>query len=714
MNKAASKIFRRFRKWREKRKWRQALVECRRAARKGYRIARASLDRIKGDIDKVSEDLKQHLASLSNRNVQTANVEIQIQEQLQQVVSELGSLPTKQVRLLEGKHAQLDKFSIALFGRTMSGKSTLMEILTNGDGSSIGKGSQRTTRDVRSYDWKGLKIIDVPGIAAFEGREDEEKAFEAAIQSDLVLFLITDDAPQKEEAECLARIRAQGKPILGICNVKIALNNADDLSLFLRRNRNWVYRKRNDLNALVRQFHEFAERYSPGSRIPFAYTHLQSKFLSQQSEYKSQQSELERASYFNYVKKQIISEVVARGTFLRWKSFIDSAVVPMFEVSEKMLDFSAQNSSSGRVLIDKQRQIRSWSDGFRKSGQERIDTFIAKEMYSLRAKIPEFAEDNYEARDAGERWNRLVDNQGIEQKANKLTEQIQDECKGELSEIARQLESELKLVGTFAGDRRISMDSIFDAKRAWNWGITSISGGLAIAAIILASGPLGWAAAAVGGIGAILSWLFEDREEKVRKQRNELESKLYRDVAKIEGTIKRPLNSFFQNILKDQVDALLKDFSAITSNLFALADRQRSLAWILHKQQKELHRILINKALDQLGHKDIGSLFLDIARVPGLATMLLIEPKTTFPEDIRRDLTKILGEKIWFVVNTRNKISILGQAIGRDCDPKKISIESGIQVAHVLVKQLDVVGISRVKLAQQLTELQVIQKGAIE
>ena len=64
-------------------------------------------------------------------------------------------------------------------------------------------------------------------------------------------------------------------------------------------------------------------------------------------------------------------------------------------------------------------------------------------MDSLRAKVPGFAEDNYEAPEC---WNRLVKNQGIERKAEKLVEQIQNECKDELSEIARQLKSELNFV----------------------------------------------------------------------------------------------------------------------------------------------------------------------------------------------------------------------------------------------------------------------------
>ena len=710
MNRAGSRISKRFRKGHDETQLQQALDKCRRSAREGYRIAKDNLDEIKGDIDEVSEDLEQHLTSLSNGKIQTTDIKSQTQKQLQQVVSEFYSLHGNSLTLLKKKHAQLDKFSIVLFGRTMSGKSTLMEILTNGDGSSIGKGGQRTTRDVRRYEWKGLEVTDVPGIAAFEGRDDEDRAFEAAEQSDLVLFLVTDDAPQDAEAECLARVRSLGKPILGICNVKTALNNAADRLLFLRRN--WFDHKRRDLDAIVRQFYEFAEKYNPGRRIRFVYTHLQSKFLSQQPEYKSQQNELKHASRFGYVEKQIISEVVGRGTFLRWKSFIDGAVVPMLEFSEKLLDFSAQNSSSGRVLIDKHRQVKSWSDGFRKSGQERIDTFIKKEMNSLRAKVPGFAEDNYEAHDAGKRWNRLVKNQGIEQKAKKLVEQIQNECKDELSEIARQLKSELNFVGKFAGDRRISMNSIFNTKRSWNWTTNIISGGLATAAVILASGPLGWAAAGVGLLGRFLSGFFEDREEKARKQRYKLESELKRNVSKIERNLRKKLDDWFhQELLERQVDVFLNEHQMVISNALKLADKQRDLAWRVNKQQKELHRTLLNEALEQLGHRNNGDLILDIARVPGLAIMLLIAPKTTFPEDVRKGLEKLLGEKVWFVIDTGNKTSILAQAIGHDCDRSKVRIESKTQIAHVPVGHLDAVGISRIQLAQQLTKIQIFNKN---
>ncbi len=699
-------ILSRFGERREQSELEHALSDCRGAALDGYRIASTHLDGLKADIDAVSADLKQNLSREGKRQATTSEVSVQLRKQLQQAASELDRLPGKSRAALKEKHANLRKFSIALFGRTMAGKSTLMEILTNGSGSSIGKGAQRTTRDVRSYEWNGLTITDVPGIAAFEGREDEELAFKAAAQADLVLFLITDDAPQDEEARCLARVRALGKPILGVLNVKEALHNADDILLLRRK----FDHKR--LGEIVNQFQEFADRYSPGAPVCFFYTHLRAKFLSLQPDWEPQQEDLESASRFSRLEEEIASAVIDRGAFLRRKSFIDVAAGPMIAISDKLLEFSAQNSSSNRVLIDKRRQVETWSDQFREAVAERIDMFIAREMNALRVEIPPFAEDNHDKPDAGDRWERLVEGRELDRKARRLVEQIRDECRDELSDTSRQLKAELDFVGKFAGDRRISMDSIFDAKRTWNWFITVLSGGLVIASLILASVSLGWAAAAVGLAGGLVLWLlpFKDRKEKAQKQRAELKDKLESDVKRIGKKLKDELdNCFFQEVMEKQVRVHLDELSAMTSDVSTLADAQRRLAWTLNKRQKELNRTLLDEALGQVGHEDCGNLVLDVARVPGQAMLLLIEPGTTLPEDVHRNLEKLLQEKICCTRNTPDKAAILAQAVGHDCHSSKIRIEPDIQTAHVPVGDLDAAGISRIRLAQQLTELYVMK-----
>ena len=56
--------------------------------------------------------------------------------------------------MLKNRRKKDGIITVAIVGYTNAGKSTLMEVLREGDGSSIGKGTQRTTKDVRSYPWK--------------------------------------------------------------------------------------------------------------------------------------------------------------------------------------------------------------------------------------------------------------------------------------------------------------------------------------------------------------------------------------------------------------------------------------------------------------------------------------------------------------------------------------------------------------------------------
>lgn len=338
-----------------------ALKQCQETAHRGYEIAKGNLVESSMVISNASKSLSQCLKTLGNGSVRTPGIVDQLKAQLTGVVNELEQLQRTTEQNLEERRQRLDLFSITLFGRTMAGKSTLMEILTRGDGRSIGLGAQRTTRDVRSYRWNGMEVTDVPGVAAFEGAEDEELAFKSALQADLVVFLITDDAPQPVEAECLAQVRKLGKLVLGICNVKAAIDDKDDLILFLRNPNNPFDGAR--IRQLLNQFHAFANQHIPGKRVPFVVSHLRSRFIAERVEFAEYREKLLQASKFDLVESQIIREVIGRGTFLRTKSFIDGAVTPMMNLTDMLLDFSAQNSTSGRVLIDKRRQFLEWSNG---------------------------------------------------------------------------------------------------------------------------------------------------------------------------------------------------------------------------------------------------------------------------------------------------------------------------------------------------------------
>lgn len=687
----------------------QALRESKQAADVGYSIAKNNLNDISNSINETSVSISKRLDAVKQSRINSPETVESLDKQLTEVVKDLKRLYRQATQDLRSRHERLEKFSITLFGRTMAGKSTLMEILKEGEGSSIGLGSQRTTRDIRHYTWKGLEITDVPGIAAFEGEADEDLAFEAAKQADLVVFLITDDSPQASEAKCLARVRKLGKPVIGICNIKVALDDPDDFIIFLHKRDNLYDLE--DLNEQINQFNTLTDEYlsEQSVRINFISTHLRARFLANQSNFSAYKDELIKISRFDNVEKSIVNEVLGSGKFFRVKSFIDGSYVPMMELTSRLLEFSEINSQSGRVLVGKRRQLNQWLTMFKDTGQKRINNLISKIVNTLKnQEAPSFVEDYYSSKNAGEEWSKIVDSMKISQQVENLQKELLEEFSKNNREIMRELEFELEFIADVNVDNNINMDSIFDKKSAWNWGVGIITGTLGVAAVITGVAALGTAALAIGIVGSLIANFFIDnRDKRVNDARKNLDDILYMNIFKIEKRLKIDLNYWFQvELLKIHGRGLSNDLNTITNELFALADTQRKLAWDLNSKQKSLSKNLINESFEQLGKPYLMKDIIDIARVPGEATMLMIEPNVEMPRHIRNDLSRLLGEQIWFVINTKNANSIIKQSVGRSC--KSCSIEEGIDVAHVSLAIDDSVTQLRIKLAQQLTSLQIV------
>lgn len=112
-------------------------------------------------------------------------------------------------------------FRVVLMGRTMAGKSTLFEYLSDGSGARIGVGAQRTTRDTSARllpALAGVEVVDTPGVGAVDGWEDFETAFAEVADADLVLWVATDQATQEHTGRALRRLADVGKPILVVLN----------------------------------------------------------------------------------------------------------------------------------------------------------------------------------------------------------------------------------------------------------------------------------------------------------------------------------------------------------------------------------------------------------------------------------------------------------------------------------------------------------------
>ena len=614
----------------------QELKLCREYAEDGYDIANESLNKMKSALDEEKEKLR------SADRQQQSNKRMENDRHFQKQLHDMNKLEREVINEvddnLKGLKSQMEDFTIVLYGRTMAGKSTLMEILRHGDGSSIGKGAQRTTLDVRAYKWNGLKIFDVPGTCSFGGSEDDNLALKAAKTADLALFLLTDDAPQPSEADRLAELKALGKPVLGIVNVKQSLDtnpSSAKRKLDLRQ----IEKRINDptrLQEIVRQFKEFAkkgddEKFKGGYNfddIPFVYSHLQSAFFSQ----REKDSALYKLSNFETVENFILDKVSNDGKFIRIKTFADAVALPMQKAIAKLYGHSADSVKTWRSYNEKIKQLDEWYDRFFKSTQNRYDNFIAGLKNEINSKMNYVVNNYYESSRAGEVWKEQLDSLNINRECQNFIRKIGEEATRKMRELSDELVQDLRYSGVSVGGSDIRMPEIDD-----------VQGGLMMAAPLLALTPVGWAGAAVLGIGA---WLFGDsKEEKIRQAKRDLREKLEpsRDemLSKIGDSLVNILN---KEILNKQIGGFRNTLIDMCNTLKNLAFAQNKVANTINIQYDNLNVVLFMIASDYVGIDYKSFREISITRIVGEEFLIATEEKSIeFP---RRKLSNLIGENV--------------------------------------------------------------------
>lgn len=693
----------------------RVLDDCQKSARVGYMLASRQEKNLNKALSSVEEKIRSTLNDFNNSPCYSPEATNLLEKQLSENEQAFMRLSSAFKNDLENLRSNMSKFSITLFGRTMAGKSTLMEILTEGDGQTIGKGAQRTTRDVRQYVWNGLEITDVPGIGAFEGEDDEQVAFEAAKTADLILFLITDDAPQASEADCFSRIINLGKPVICIMNVKVAVSEGKSVKLAQRD----VQKKFdiNRLNAIRDQFLKYAEQFDQTwKHIPFVYVHLKSAFFAQNASDKEQANIYYQMSRVDYLKDKIVDQVRFNGKFIRIKTFIDIISNPVLESMENLLDQSQKNSAQGRTILAKKRQLASWKEDFYRDGKARISSLVIKIKSSLNSEIAAFAEEHFSDKNADQAWNKLLKERKLEGQCQDLLEDLEMRSNDKLKEISREITNELKFTTSFVGDRTLKMDKIIDGRKLWNWssvivgGVLSIGAGIASLAGAL-TGPLGWAVlAVVAGIGILGSFFFKSRDEKEFEARTKLEKNLRENVSKICNSLQKQMERNLDLLVSVKIERLIHEIDRINSVVFKLADTQRDLAWELNEHLLELNEQIVTEAINLIDAEGLEYHVRSVARIPGNTSLILLRDGTVFPKEQHDKLHKLMAERIHFVYETNNTKVLISRILGKEIDRNQINIEEKIRVAHIPREYVTPNIINRVRLAQQFSRVQILKE----
>lgn len=715
-----------------------ALAQCVKASSEGYELAKKNANAL---IDAIGQ-MKSKLSDSMSRNGMLSRGSDEcrkiIKAQYLEIIDRLNDYEQTIVLDLERRWQEKKGFSIVVFGRTMAWKSTLMSILTRGNEEFIGKGAQRTTRDVRRYLWKGLEVIDVPGIAAFGGDEDTRVAFDAAQSADLALFLMTDGGNTPEEVQGFADLRNSGKICLGVVNVQ-------DQLVYLQRFPNeptivdeaikGVSEKINSKDT-YREIQCFAEKVSAkssGIRIDFTIVHLLLSQLSQRKIFAQYAERMRKESQVRRLMAKICHEVVTNGPFFRVKGYVDGVVKPMVDGICILFSGSAINASQGRMMLDKVRQLKKWRDDFIANSDQRLKNANAAFEESMMRDIDDFAAENYENSDALIKWQKIMTDSVAYKKWGKVVAEIGEECSEKLREVQHEIEREFSFVKASAEKEEFETGDFSDSRKIWNWSVHALSSVLT-AASLFTGGVTALIAGAVELIGGFFSSWFENKEEKIQRARSRLSTqvnKVTHDFCKKQG--KNILDAFYEKIKRSRIDVVVNSQVNVTNGLFHLADAGRALAKSLIAEVGKINRQLVFYALRSLGYTRFADDILRVARIPGNVVAIALRDGARLPDEFGRKFSALMKERVVYVrwrdigglANMECQVSrdniyaakiMIKSILHNKCELNDVHIDPKLGIVHL---QLDEACLSltektellnNIKLAEQITALHIVKE----
>lgn len=387
---------------------------------------RTSTVLIRGKLSQVVQDLELTREVLEIEAA-AAPADDDIQVLLRDVLSDVDEAME---RLVQGvaRHQRVlrerpERLVVAFFGRTMAGKSTLVETLSGGTGEAIGVGGQRTTRKTRYCDWGDVVLLDTPGIGAFRGEKDARIARQDVRDADLVVFVLTDDSIQEELFQGFEHVRAENKPVLFVLNVKLDLQRPVYRKRFLRNptermGTQALQGHRDRLDELA------SERLGLRSYLVVP-VHAQAAWLSRTDD----DPALEKASGVGQIVAAVTDLVTRDAVPLRIRSTFDPSILEIERVGDKLAYLRDDSAGQQRIYEERAAELDRRLRQIQRTHERRVDRTIKGHLGARRTQLREWFEENIRRKDLEERFDRWL-----------AVEELQEALERDLLETASAIE----------------------------------------------------------------------------------------------------------------------------------------------------------------------------------------------------------------------------------------------------------------------------------
>jgi hypothetical protein len=402
----------------------------------------------------------------------------------------------------------------------MAGKSTVREAITRGDGQTIGKGAQRTTRDVQEYEWNNLRIIDTPGSEPITAR-DTQVAHEILEQSDVVLFMLNSDSIQESTFVELEHVHKLNKPLIFVLNMK-DLENEGNRRRALKNPEKYIFKEDEIQGHTGRRF---AGRVgiNPGA-VRIIPIHAQAAFLATTVP-GEEGSQLHELSRIDRVLNALIKEVEGNGPIRRVQTFLDSS---LHHVDEQSLLILRQRDQLSMLLPQYESgltRISQWKMKTLRDAPRLLSRAVDLAFKPLIDSVADFVDDHIETDNAAS-WDRHYKpkyHKNIEKSVQDLAEQVMEE----LQDFNREMNEGLDITLSFEVSPQWKSFSESDFRRINGWG-SAIAG--AISAIAFFNANVGWVAVGVSIVFTVFSLFSDNRAKKLKEAKSKQRQVLLEDI----------------------------------------------------------------------------------------------------------------------------------------------------------------------------------------
>ncbi|MWP47988.1 hypothetical protein GQ589_11175 [Gilliamella sp. Pas-s27] len=628
-----------------------SLNTCKKIARQEYDVVQGYFAQCDNIIDELNKKLHYVIDSASQALLENKIVEDGLTDIRQNLNIDYRKLLLKRNTNLAKQKKNLDYFSVMLFGRTMAGKSTVREAITRGNGQTIGKGVQRTTRDTKEYYWNNLRIIDTPGFGAYNGHEDSHIAREIIEQSDIVLFMLNSDSIQESTFVELEYVHRLNKPLIFVLNIKKDLENDGNRRRALKNPEKYIF-KEEDIQAHTDRLKILATRAGINpSTVQIIPIHAQAAFLATTAQ-DEEASQLHELSRIDIVLSALIEEVESNGPIRRVQTFLDSS---LHHIDEQYLLILNQKDHFTKLLPQYENsltRIHQWKVKTLRDVPRLLSTEVDLAFNPLIASVADFVDDHIEDSNAAEAWdchyNSFKITEKIEQSVRALAEQVMMD----LYDFNREMNEGLDITLSFEVAHNGQCFTEFDFKRINGWG-SAIAGVVSAIAFFNSWNPVGWLAFGITAVFSIFSFFSDSRAKKLKESKSKQRKSLLDDIETSKKKIKNNLEDWFETHIHRTI------IIPAENNLSLLCQSLSEFINVLDRADNQLYILkheINSRLLDQVAYmitKQHFSLprFIKVVRVPGYACYFLVSDyfKNT---ELLMVMSKAMGEKIIAVYNT--------------------------------------------------------------